>query len=135
MQTAIKFRVYGRPAPQGSKKSIGNNRFVEASKYLPAWRKAVTQAAKEVISESFVPIQGAVKLKVQFYLERPKSVSIKNRPHPIVPPDVSKLIRAVEDAITDAGLWEDDSQVCYVESSKFYADDEEPGALIYITNL
>lgn len=131
----LEFRVYGRPAPQGSKKSIGNNRFIEASKYLPAWRKAVTLAASEIKTKDFQPLQGAIKLKVEFYLERPKTVLLKHRPLPIVPPDLSKLIRGLEDAITDAGLWGDDAQVCLIEASKFYADDQQTGAVVFITNL
>lgn len=130
---SFSFRVYGRPAPQGSKKSIGNNRFIEASKYLPAWRAAVKQAAQEAMTADFEQFTSAVELSITFTLQRPSSV--KNRPYPIVPPDLSKLIRGAEDAITDAGVWADDSLVIRIVAEKFYADLEEPGAVIKVTKL
>jgi len=47
----IEFEVFGRPAPQGSK-TIMRGRLVESSKYLPAWRKAIAEAATEAQAES-----------------------------------------------------------------------------------
>ena len=127
----IRIDVYGRPAPQGSKKSIGNGRFIEASKYLPAWRNAVKQAAV-IAKEDAETLTGAVQVSVSFYLERPKSVSIAARPLPTVMPDLSKLVRAVEDALTDAGVWADDAQVVKTIAFKYYADNREPGCFIEV---
>jgi Holliday junction resolvase RusA-like endonuclease len=123
--------VYGRPAPQGSKKSIGNGRFIEASKYLPAWRKAVKDAAIAAKGEAETLTNG-VQVSVSFYLERPKSVPKKSRPLPTVMPDLSKLVRGVEDALTDAGVWADDAQVVKMIAFKYYADDREPGCFIEV---
>lgn len=36
-------------------------------------------------------------------------------------PDVSKLLRATEDAITDSGLWRDDARVVIAHVEKTYA--------------
>lgn len=128
--------VYGRPAPQGSKKSVGNNRFIEASKYLPAWRKAVKEAAIAAVADSgWETLQGAVRLECVFYLERPATIKLSARPLPIKPPDISKLLRAVEDSLTDAGVWGDDSQVITAKATKFYADDRAPGVIATISPL
>ena len=63
----IAFDVLGRPAPQGSKKSIGNNRFIEASKFLPAWRSAVRAAAEQVVSVyGWEPVSGPVEVELLF---------------------------------------------------------------------
>jgi Holliday junction resolvase RusA-like endonuclease len=35
-------------------------------------------------------------------------------------PDLSKLVRAVEDSLTDAEIWEDDSQLIRIETTKQY---------------
>lgn len=78
---------------------------------------------------------GPVELHVTFYLERPASISMSKRPFPIVPPDVDKLVRAIGDGLTDAGVWGDDSQVVLLVASKEYADAQEPGALIAIRRL
>ena len=123
--------VVGIPAPQGSKKSIGNNRFVETSKKLPAWRKAVREAAEQVM-RSEQRLEGPVWLEVVFYLPRPKTVPFSKRQWPVTPPDASKLLRAVEDALTDAGVWVDDSYAVDVTVRKMYADKREPGCTILV---
>lgn len=123
--------VVGIPAPQGSKKSIGNNRFVETSKKLPAWRKAVKEAALKVL-ETEQKIEGPVWLELDFFVPRPKTISKEQRPWPITPPDSSKLLRAVEDSLTDAGVWVDDSYVVDVHVREFYADRREPGCAIRV---
>lgn len=123
--------VFGIPAPQGSKKSIGNNRFVETSKKLPAWRKAVKEAAVVAKGDGGT-ISGPIYLEVCFYLPRPKTI---NRVLPTVAPDLSKLVRAIEDSLTDAGVWTDDAYVVECLSTKLYADGREPGCLIKIGSL
>ena len=130
------FEVYGIPAPQGSKKSIGNNRFVEASKKLPAWRKAVLSAAEQaVLDADWVTLSGPAELSVVFFLPRPKSVAPGKRILPTTPPDIDKLIRAVADSCSNALVWEDDSLVCKVSAYKVYDDTREAGALIAVKPL
>jgi crossover junction endodeoxyribonuclease RusA len=138
---SLTFEVFGRPAPQGSKRFIGHSpkqggRFIEASKYLPAWRKAVTEAASAALLREMVArIEGPVELEVMFFLERPATVSVKQRPWPVKPPDIDKLVRGVCDSVTDAGVWDDDGQVVKVTAWKCYADTREPGATVKITPL
>ena len=132
----LSFFVPGRPAPQGSKKSVGHGRFVEASKYLPAWRKAVTEfAIYQASLDGWDVVSGPVELKIVFYLDRPSSVSAKKRPYPVVPPDVDKLVRGVGDALSDAGVWDDDSQVVKLVAFKLYADGHDTGAFIQVSTL
>lgn len=131
----ITFDVLGRPSPQGSKKSIGNNRFVESSKYLPAWRTAVKRAAQHAIElEAWACVSGPVELEVMFYLERPSTVTAIKRPYPIVPPDVDKLIRGIGDSLTGV-VYDDDSQIIRVLAWKTYADTREPGCFIRVNEL
>jgi crossover junction endodeoxyribonuclease RusA len=131
----ITFDVIGRPAPQGSKKSIGNNRFVESSKFLPAWRKAVRVAAEEaVIASMWARVSGPVELEVMFYLDRPSSISRTKRPYPIVPPDVDKLLRGVQDSLSGV-IYEDDAQIIRCLAWKVYADTRVPGAFIRVNEL
>lgn len=136
----LTLEVFGRPAPQGSKRYVGGNRaqggrFIEASKYLPAWRKAMTEAALLAIEEQgWVKASGPVEVDVTFYLERPTTVTVKARPWPIKPPDLDKLVRSL-DGLTDAGVWDDDGQMVVLRASKVYADTREPGASIKITAI
>lgn len=132
----LTFHVAGRPAAQGSKRHVGNGRFIEASKYLPAWRKAVTAQAQAIVGASdWQPADGPIQLHVDFFIERPKSVSISKRFFMTKAPDIDKLVRAVCDALTDAEVWIDDAQVVKLISTKNYADDVEPGCIIQVTRL
>ena len=132
----LSFDVYGIPAPQGSKKSIGHGRFIEASKKLPAWRKRVKEAAElAVASQSWVALPGPAELSVVFFLPRPKSVTATRRPLPTIPPDIDKLVRSVFDSCTDAGVWDDDSLVCKISAHKMYDDARDSGASITVRSL
>jgi Holliday junction resolvase RusA-like endonuclease len=63
-----------------------------------------------------------------FFMPRGKTVK---REMPTVPPDLDKLIRAINDSATDAGIIEDDSQVIEIVAYKFYEAENLPiGALI-----
>lgn len=130
----IQLDVYGEPAPQGSKR-VFRGRLVEAQgERLKKWRKAIAEACEAFRQENI--ILGPVRLEVDFYVTRPKSVSITKRPLPIVPPDCDKLVRAVGDGIGQSeAIWGDDSQVVEIIARKFYADDRDPGAVIKITIL
>ena len=131
----IAFDVLGRPAPQGSKKSIGNNRFIEASKFLPAWRSEVRAAAEQVVSVyGWEPVSGPVEVELLFYLERPASIAKTKRPYPIVPPDVDKLARSCLDPMTGV-IYDDDSQVIRLLAWKTYADNREPGVFVRVAEL
>jgi Holliday junction resolvase RusA-like endonuclease len=140
--------VYGQPAPQGSKhgfvnKATGAAILVENSKKNKPWREAVKFAALEVgvPAGGFAPMQGPILARMIFTLARPKGHyrSGKNahmlrdgapaRPCGHSGPDLSKLARSTEDALTDAGVWIDDGQVVeYARLAKVYAG-EDPEAL------
>lgn len=106
--TELQFIVEGRPAPQGSKSYKGNNRFVEASKYLPAWRSAIVLAAKQAMVESnhFGRFETPVEVFVTFFIERPKNPKFE---YPATPPDLDKLVRGLFDSLTQAQVWADDA--------------------------
>jgi Holliday junction resolvase RusA-like endonuclease len=134
---ALEFDVAGRPAPQGSKRYIGGSakqggRFIEASKYLPAWRKALMEAALQAMEEQdWVRTSGPVEVEVTFFLERPATISREKRPWPIKPPDLDKLVRSL-DSLTDAGVWDDDGQIVQLTAWKCYADTRDPGAHVKV---
>lgn len=127
----IHLRVYGLPAPQGSKVRTRWGGMREASKGLPGWRQAIRDAAKDLVAATpSLPILVACRLHVVFYLPRPKSVSAVRRPLPSVKPDYDKLARSL-DSLTDAGVVLDDSLIVSAFVAKRYAtDDEPPGAKI-----
>ena len=149
--TTFEFVVEGRPAPQGSKKSFGHGRMVEMSKYVKPWRAAVEAAAvlrKDAVGadDGHVFSKGVpVAMNVTFYLKRPKShyrtgkyatVLREDAPRWVVnTPDLSKLIRSSEDAITTAGLWADDAQVVQHRSGQRWSDTGFEGAVINLSEV
>lgn len=64
-----------------------NGRLVEAqSANLKKWRKAIEEACQPYSEENIH--LGPVRLEVDFFLERPKTVKRSRRERPIVPPDL-----------------------------------------------
>ena len=127
----IKLRIYGLPAPQGSKKII-RGRLIEASgEKLRKWRKAIAEACQSLPKRDL--LLSPVGVEVEFYLPRPASVKQSKRPMPIVPPDLDKLVRGLLDGIGQSEVvWRDDSQVVEISAKKTYADGTDPGASIRI---
>ena len=85
---------------------------------------------------------GAVALFAEFYFPRPKGHFGKagnllpSAPtRHVTKPDCSKLVRAIEDSLTDAGVWVDDNQVVTIAAAKHYADLRPPGAQITVTPM
>lgn len=155
---SITITVYGIPGPQGSKKPKGLRRtkngglvsnLVESSDKVEPWRQDVRAAALQATGGpcSWTPLDGPLALHVVFTSLRPKGHYRTGRnahllresapSRPAVYPDLSKLIRSTEDAITSAGVWADDARVVEVFGEKRYAGEgrdalDRPGAVIRI---
>ena len=131
--SSIEFYVTGRPAPQGSKRALGPGRMIEMSKYVKPWRAAVTAAAtKAVVAQGWALLNEPCCLEIVFFMARPAHPKFDS---PGVAPDLSKLVRATEDALTKV-IWRDDSRVVYTQSAKeFVRPGEDPGALIRVYTI
>lgn len=125
----LDFHVIGAPAPQGSKKAIvlkkgkhaGRAVVVEDSKHVKPWRAALAAAISEAMG-SRLAFDGPLALHLRFVLPAPPSLSRKELARgPCKKPDLDKLVRAVMDAITDAGAWADDGRVVHLDVWKRYA--------------
>lgn len=110
--------VFGRPAQQGSKSATmrgGRAVMFEDNKRTEPWRQAVVSAARQSLPAGWhrIPRGTAVAVSVAFTFDRPASAP-KRRHYwqtTRTSGDTDKLIRSTFDAITAAGVWEDDSQV------------------------
>lgn len=129
---ALAFIAYDTPRPQGSKRHVGGGRMIEQVKGLPTWREAVKQAALDAKPDGWTPLGGdsknpvALFAKVVFTLARPGSAR-RCDVAPCRTPDVSKLLRSTEDAMTAAGVWSDDARVTdYLRLAKvWWGHDDE----------
>jgi Holliday junction resolvase RusA-like endonuclease len=150
---ALTITVHGPPAPQGSKhatlhKQSGRVVTMEASKRVRPWREAVKEAALRALDAASLPsyatlgqlrMLGPVHVEVVFCFDKPKSAPKRRRTWPITRTsgDVDKLQRSTFDALTDAGVYQDDSQVIDVHARKVFTDDPDaplhvPGAVIRV---
>ena len=97
-------------------------------------RAGVYKAKKDVSAETLIQVmlmekqppkfEGPVKLWLNFYMKRPKSVPEKKRKYPTVKPDLSNMIKTVEDAANGI-LYDDDKQIVEVDAAKLYGDEDK----------
>lgn len=125
---SVTFFVEGVPVPQGSVRSF-RNRVVAVTPRLRAWRNAVN--AEAAAYAPLVPLDGPCGIAVKFVLPRPKKPKFWV---PAVKPDGDKLLRAVQDALTQTkdqiGFVKDDSRFVDGRYSKRYGT--IPGAQITV---
>ncbi len=111
---SVELTVFGRPGPQGSKTSYGKGRMVESSKRVKPWRDAVVTVGLEVMAGR-APLDGPLVVSMVFTLPKPKSAPKSRRTWPDRTPDLSKLARSTEDALTDCGVIADDARIVRYE--------------------
>ena len=147
--TALEFRIFGYPRPQGSKKSLGNGILVESCKHTKTWRQDIRQAVMNQYSGSV--IDGAVLVEVTFLFPRPKGHYGTGRNSAKLKPsapkhcvssqlgDLDKLLRSTLDGLNlNAGgvLLKDDSLVVDARGTKRYCEEGElPGAYLSVEVL
>jgi crossover junction endodeoxyribonuclease RusA len=133
----VTFHVKGMtPAPQGSKRHVGNGVMLESCKRVKPWRLLVAEAA---VRAGVPLLRGPVTMSAVFLFARPmghfrKDGSLKpSAPkHHAVKPDGSKLIRSTEDALSKL-LFEDDSRIVTGTWHKRYCvEGERPGAIVTV---
>lgn len=142
---ALQFRVAGLPITQGSKTAFMTRHKDPAARRaimrdqnhdrVKPWREAVRSDAVAAFPAGWVPLDGPIRVVLLFALPRPAKPKY---PWPIGANsgDVDKLTRAVFDALTDAGVWADDSRVVDERVIKDYPGERvaqnSPGVLIRI---
>ncbi len=138
------------PVPQGSKTQVPSGpkcrvcdvapmRLVEVSDMgtkgdpkghrLAKFRAHLVElATMEIALVNWQRLENGADLKMELIYQRHEShlkingALRKGKPvHKVGPPDLSKLLRAVEDAMTTAEVWRDDAQVVNVTMLKRYA--------------
>ena len=129
----VRFRVDGVPQPAGSKRAFPFQRkggglgvrVTDDAKHGKGWRAEVAYAAR--MAYDGPPLMGPLHVRFVFTMLRPKghygtrglrpSAPIR----PIVKPDLLKLARLAEDAMTGI-TWRDDAQIVEESLVKQYGD-------------
>jgi crossover junction endodeoxyribonuclease RusA len=132
--------VPGVPRPQGSLTLARNPRtgkeFARYSGPTVAWRQTLHGALSQWWQQP--PVEGPVAVEFTFWMPRPKAhYSARGGLKASAPVwhvsqfDLDKMCRAVDDALTDAGVWLDDGQVASLLATKRYvAVGGRPGVAI-----
>ena len=141
----IEIIAFAMPGAQGSKKYVGHSKktgraiLVENSAKVKPWRESVVYAAVEVLEKrGGQGLIGAIGCELIFTLPKPKSA--KRDAVPAKAPDLDKLCRSTFDALTTAGVWEDDSRVVLLHAAKRYPNEGKdalprPGAVVRVRAL
>ena len=163
---SITIEVYGTPAPGGSKTVFGKNYTDACKGNRPWRAEVVKAvAAMFNFAWAVIPPKGkmhiafaggkpdpwpifpkgvAVECSIVFWMPRPKYHFAKDglikpkylRVYHVKTPDVDKLVRSTKDALTDSGIWRDDSQDIGGNKVKyFHPPDRAPGATIRIAEV
>lgn len=150
----VVLEVLGIPEAQGSMVAFVDKRTGRATMHaqnaarLKRWRKKVRGEAEHAMAYHD-QITGPVKVQLVFAFDRPAShygtgrnanqlrANAPRFPDNRASKDVDKLERAVFDALTDAKVWADDSQIVDVRARKLWCGEsvhapEEPGMRVQI---
>lgn len=134
---AVEFTVYGVPATKGSKTAFpvrrggvltGQVAVREGrSDAFKDWNRRVEEVVQEIAHRPGAPfLEDAIVADIVFYLPKPKSAP-KTRPSwPMRKPDLSKLLRAVEDPMNGVLIADDARIVRFVRLEKRYVDPDDP---------
>lgn len=122
----LSFTAFGVPETQGSTRAfVQGGRAIQtsANPKLRPWRDTVLWAARDAMgtASGFERVIGPARCTITFWMPRPKSAPKTRDIMPAVGKDLDKLVRAVLDSLTNAGVWRDDSQVVSLHAEKRYS--------------
>jgi len=121
--------VPGRPKPKSithTRKGSFNNPGVRSWMTLVAVLSRAEINSKGLTADKGIPVQ----VKILIHMPLAKGTSKKaiakevGEPH-IKVPDVDNLIKPIKDALTEAGMWDDDCQVYEIQATKINAKPQE----------
>lgn len=126
----ISFFVAGIPKAAPRPRRAKNGHF-----YVPDvdknWKEAIAWKARERTKGK--KMTGPVWVELLFGLPIPKTTKKHDGEWHIIKPDCDNLSKSCLDAMTMAGVWEDDCQVCQITVGKNYS--ANPGVLITIESI
>lgn len=133
---ALRFTVYGVPVSKGNLRAIHMKGMqypvvTESNRSTKSWQQLVAEGASRAIqalpSHDRAVLDTGVRLTVAFYMPRPKKYRKRGvEPAHVKKPDCSKLLRAVEDALTKVAYLDDAQVVDLIVSKRYASVDDAP---------
>lgn len=131
------FVIQGQAATAGSKKSFRHSKTgkivtLDTCKRKPAWQaQCISSAVEAMMDQGWKLSRRPIRLNVCFFFARPKSHFRTGKFNGLLrsgfeamqhtqKPDVTKLVRCLEDSFKGI-VWQDDSQVVAQNTSKSWA--------------
>jgi Holliday junction resolvase RusA-like endonuclease len=136
----LEITIPGDPQTQGNlRRSPHGPGLYDSNKDLPGWRNHAALAGHDAMNGKR-PVDGPVRVTVQFTLKRPKSHHGKNgdlnaegrrNPYPTsrATGDLDKYERAIGDALTGV-VWADDARIVQKVSSKAWGPEPRTDILV-----
>ena len=130
------FFIPGLPVaqPRAKAAAFAGRARVYTPKTAEVWKAAIVLLARERIRTAMT---GPVRCRMDFTLPRPRSHYGTGRNATVLKagalewcgkkPDLDNLAKAVMDALTNAGAWSDDAQVCDLRLLKRFGEAAETG--------
>lgn len=150
-KTAMSFTVRMEPVTWGRVIPVPMGKFTKM--VTPAETRNAQKLFRN-LSASFrpeTPLLGPLYVETNYFITRPKSVSVKKRPRPCVKHDLDNFTKLIFDAMNTqrkkkregqnkgdiiySGFWEDDSQVCGQLHWKHYAEPDQERIEVLIETL
>lgn len=126
----------GQPRPRAFKR--GNKAGVYDPGTADTWKGDIVRELRIHIA-GMERTQTPVKIEMAFRMPRPRSHYRSGKysqelkgtapSEHACKPDIDNMIKAVMDAVTCAGLWLDDAQVCELRAVKLYTE-KRPGMML-----
>lgn len=127
----------------GGRKFFPMTQVVPASKGMKAYEKAVNTKAQAAMIAEQGPMDSPVVVKMQFFLKRPQAHTgtgknagiLKEWAERLLPtktPDLDKLIRSTNDAMTGV-VYKDDCQIIAILPTKRYG--KTPGVKVEVAEM
>jgi Holliday junction resolvase RusA-like endonuclease len=126
---SLAFTVYGLAQPAGSKRAFivgGRAHVTDANRKSRPWKEQVALAAGQAMQARAL-LNGPVEVRFTFYRPRPaghfgkRGLKPSSPAFPATKPDLLKLARGVEDAMTGV-IYRDDAQIVTEHLAKVFGE-------------
>ena len=137
MTEEIRIEIPGRPVPWSTSEKSGKRHYTNPRQ--KKWQETAALFAR-LAMRGRVMLEGAVKFSMVAVFPIPKKWNKAKHQDAVdgkvfhkVRPDMTNLLKATEDALTEAKVWTDDGLVCRQETAKLYG--ENPGVYVVVTPI
>lgn len=122
-------RVFGTPKAQPRPRMTSSGHAYNPPS-ADAWKEQIELFCR---TSKVKDLKGPVGVETIFYMPIPKAMKKNPQKYHTHKPDIDNLLKAVFDAMTNADVWDDDKQICWIHARKEYENEKQkPGVEILV---